>query len=203
MNKLKIIIMTIACLAIVRVFAGVDGYQVGDEVENFKLQNVDDAWVSLEDYGDAQGAIVIFTCNHCPYAKAYEDRIIALHKEFGPKGFPVIAINPNDPTVYEEDSFENMQKRAKEKNYTFPYLFDAEQSVFPVFGATRTPHIFILDHSSDQWTVEYIGAIDNNYEDASAANKKYVEDAVNALIKGKKPKVTETKAIGCSIKVKK
>jgi hypothetical protein len=122
---------------------------------------------------------------------------------YASKGFPVIAINPNDPSVYEEDSFENMQKRAEEKGYTFPYLFDSEQTVFPEFGATKTPHIYVLNNGKKGWTVEYIGAIDNNYKDADSADEKYVEEAVNALLSGEKPETTETKAIGCSIKVKK
>jgi len=178
------------------------GYNVGDKAKDFKLKNVDGKWVSLSDYPDAKGFIVIFTCNHCPYAKAYEDRIIELNKEFAHEGYPVIAINPNDPTNYPEDSFENMQKRAEEKGYAFPYLFDSEQTVYPEYGATRTPHIYVLSKEGKDLVVEYIGAIDNNYQDASQANEHYVADAVRALLKGGKPKVTMTKAVGCSIKAK-
>ena len=184
-------------------YAGGDGYGVGEKAENFRLKNVDETWISLSDYSDQEGAIVIFTCNHCPYAKAYEQRIIELHETYAPKGFPVIAINPNDPAAFEEDSFENMQKRAKEKGYEFVYLFDEEQTVYPAFGATRTPHVFVLDNGQGGWTVEYIGAIDNDYESASNADEKYVADAVEALLDGKKPEVTVTKAIGCSIKARK
>lgn len=185
------------------VIAGGEGYKIGDKVEDFKLKNVDETWVSLSDYDDEKGAIVIFTCNHCPYAKAYEERIMKLDQKYAAKGFPVIAINPNDPSVYEEDSFENMQKSSKEKGYSFPYLFDEEQTVYPEFGATRTPHIFVLSNGKKGWKVEYIGAIDNNYQDESAADEKYVEDAVMALLNDEKPAVTETKAIGCSIKARK
>lgn len=184
------------------ILAGEGGYQVGDKAMDFKLKNIDGKWVSLEDYKDAKGFIVIFTCNHCPYAKAYEDRIIALDKKYATLGYPVIAINPNDPVAYPEDSFENMQKRAKEKGYTFPYLFDEYQTVYPQFGATRTPHIFVLSKSNGEMRVEYIGAIDDNYEDASQVKTKYVENAVDALLAGKKPEVTVTKAVGCSIKVR-
>lgn len=183
--------------------AGDGGYQVGDKASGFKLKNVDGTWVSLDDYKDAKGFIVIFTCNHCPYAKAYEDRIIALDRKYARAGYPVIAINPNDAVSYPEDSYENMQKRAKEKGFTFPYLFDEEQVVYPVYGATRTPHVFILSKSGSGMTVEYIGAIDDNYEDASKVSARYVEDAVDALMNGRKPEVTITKAIGCSIKAKK
>ncbi len=179
------------------------GYQPGDKAADFKLKNIDGSWVSLSDYKDAKGFVVIFTCNHCPYAKAYEDRIIALDKKYAPMGFPVIAINPNDAVAYPEDSYENMQKRAKEKGFTFPYLFDEEQKVYPVYGATRTPHIFVLSNDKGTFTVEYIGAIDDNYEDASKVTVNYVENTIDALMSGKKPEVTTTKAIGCSIKARK
>lgn len=179
------------------------GYQVGDKVTDFKLKNIDDKMVSLADNKTAKGYIVIFTCNHCPYAKAYEDRIIALDKMYKSKGYPVIAINPNDPVLEEEDSFENMKIRAKEKSFTFPYLFDEGQKVYPQFGATRTPHVFVVQKKDSDFIVQYIGAIDNNTKDAEAADKHYVQDAVNALLNGKKPAVPFTKAIGCSIKAKK
>ena len=103
------------------------GYQPGDVVADFSLMNVDGNKVTLNHFKDAKGSIVIFTCNHCPFSKAYEDRIIALHKKYAHKGYPVIAINPNDPQREPEDSYENMQKRAKEKKFPFPYLFDATQ----------------------------------------------------------------------------
>lgn len=185
------------------IYAGDGGFQVGDQATDFKLKNIDGKWVSLSDYPDAKGFIVIFTCNHCPYAKAYEERIVSLDKKYSKKGFPVIAINPNDPVAYPEDSFENMQLRAKEKGFTFPYLFDEDQSVFPAYGATRTPHTFVLSKQDSKMTVEYIGAIDDNYEDASKVSASYVENAVDALLAGNKPEVNMTKAIGCSIKVRK
>jgi len=177
------------------------GYSVGDIATDFKLKNIDDTMVSLSDYGNAKGFIVIFTCNHCPYSVAYEDRIIALDAEFKDKGYPVIAINPNNPEVYKSDSFENMKVRAKEKGFTFPYLLDAEQTIFPQYGAKKTPHVYVLQKEASGNLVKYIGAIDNNYSNADKADKHYVKDAVNALLKGEVVKVTETKAIGCSIKV--
>src|SRR3984885_560776 len=97
------------------------GYNVGDKAIDFKLKNVDGKIVSMADYKDAKGFIVIFTCNHCPFAKAYESRIMALDTKYKAKGYPVIAINPNDPTAVAEDNFETMQQRAKAKNYAFPY----------------------------------------------------------------------------------
>lgn len=199
MKKIIPILIIIFSLPVIAL-AG--GYEIGDKAADFKLRNVDEKWVSLADFSDASGFIIVFTCNHCPYAKAYENRIMQLNDIYAPKGYPVIAINPNDPAAYQEDSFENMQKRAKEKGYAFPYLFDEEQTVYPVFGATRTPHVYILSKSNNDLTVEYIGAIDDNYEDQSKVGQKYVEDAVNALLEGKKPEVTTTKAIGCSIKAR-
>lgn len=179
---------------------GEDGYKIGDVATDFKLKNVDGNMVSLADYNDAKGYIVIFTCNHCPYSVAYEDRIIALDKEYKEKGYPVIAINPNNPESYPSDDFENMKIRAKEKGFTFPYLLDDGQKIFPQYGAKKTPHVFVLEKTEKGNEVKYIGAIDNNYQDEASANEKYVRQAVDALIDGKDVPVKETKAIGCSIK---
>jgi peroxiredoxin len=200
MKTIKSMIILFAMMSNSALFAG--GYQVGDKAQDFKLQNIDGKWVSLSDFKSAKGFIIIFTCNHCPYAKAYEERIIALDKKYGPMGYPVIAINPNDPVAYPEDSYENMQKRAKDKGFTFPYLFDEQQTVFPQFGAVRTPHIYILSKKGSDMMVEYIGAIDDNYEDASKVTIRYAENTVDALLAGKKPELTMTKAVGCSIKVR-
>ena len=176
------------------------GYMVGDVATDFSLKNIDEKNVSLKDMADAKGYIVIFTCNHCPYAKAYEDRIIALDKKYKEKGYPVVAINPNDPEKVKDDSFEKMQERAKEKGFTFPYLLDEGQKIYPQYGATKTPHVYVLEKTDNGNVVKYIGAIDDNYEDESAVTVKYVEDAVDALLEGKEVPVKETKAIGCSIK---
>jgi peroxiredoxin len=179
------------------------GYGVGDKATDFKLKNVDGKWVSLADFPSAKGFIVIFTCNHCPFAKAYQDRIIALDKEYKPKGYPVIAINSNDPSVVPEDSYSEMQQRAKEKGFTFPYLFDETQSVCKSYGATNTPHVFLLEkESSNNLIVKYIGAIDDNYQDATAVKVNYLKDALESLMAGKDPNPSFTKAIGCSIKFK-
>lgn len=196
----KILILGLFVLATIGVNA--QAYQVGDEAKDFKLKNVDGKQISLADYKDAKGFIVIFTCNHCPYSVAYEDRIIQIDKKYKSKGYPVIAINPNDPELYESDSFDNMIKRSKEKGFTFPYLIDETQEVFKRYGATKTPHVFILSNNSGKYTVEYIGAIDNNYKDASEVTSRYVDDAVDALLQNKKPEITSTKAIGCGIKTK-
>ena len=175
------------------------GLKVGDTAPDFRLKNVDGKMVSLKDYKKAKGFIVTFTCNTCPYAVMYEDRLVALDKMMEPKGYPVIAIQPNDPAIQAGDSFARMQERAKEKKFGFPYLLDAGQQVYPQYGATRTPHFFLLDKNLK---VRYIGALDDNPQDASAVNHKYVEEAITALEAGKEPETTFTKAIGCGIKAK-
>ncbi len=176
------------------------GYAIGDIAEDFKLPNVDGTTVSLSDHDIAKGYIVTFTCNHCPYAVAYESRIMDLHDKYSSLGYPVIAISPNDPAIVPEDGMEAMQKRAAEKGYTFPYLLDENQEVYVKYGAIKTPHIFVLENTDEGNVVRYIGAIDNNYEDESAVTERYVEDAVDALLNGETIATTNTKAIGCSIK---
>ena len=176
------------------------GYAVGDKAMDFNLKNVDGKYISMAGDKDAKGYIVIFTCNTCPYSVKYEDRIIDLHNEYASKGYPVIAINPNDPTVKPGDSFENMQVRANEKSFPFPYVFDATQEITLAYGATNTPHVYIVERVKNDFLVRYIGAIDNNTKDASLATKKYVEDAVNNLLAGNSIETTATKAIGCTIK---
>ncbi len=179
------------------------GYKVGDTARDFKLKDVSGNMVSMADNRSAKGFIVIFTCNHCPYSVAYEDRIIALNKAFAPKGYPVIAINPNDPARQPEDSFENMQVRAKEKKFAFPYLLDETQEIATTYGATRTPHVFVLKKQADgTLKVEYIGAIDDNTDQPENVNEKYVEKAVAALNNNQQPDPDFTKAIGCTIKWK-
>ncbi|PQJ74211.1 thioredoxin family protein [Polaribacter gangjinensis] len=176
-----------------------NGYKVGDTIEDFSLKNVDGKMVSLSDYKKAKGFIIIFTCNMCPYSVANEDRINALDAKYKSKGFPVIAINPNDPKASKGDGFEDMIVRAKEKSFSFPYLFDEGQKVYPKFGASKTPHVFIVNKKGMK--VEYIGAIDNSSKNPDAVTEKYVENAVDALLAGKKIEKTETRAIGCTIKV--
>ena len=178
-----------------------EGYEVGDIATDFKLKNIDGNMVSLADYKVAKGYIVIFTCNTCPYAVQYEDRIIALDKKYAPKGYPVIAIMPNNPDVQPGDNVEAMKARAASKGFTFPYLFDDGQEIYPQYGATKTPHVYLLEKTKKGNVVRYIGAIDDNYKDAEAVNIKYVEEAVDALMKSEVVKETKTRAIGCTIKV--
>ncbi len=200
---MKKIILALSLTLLTLSAAFSQGYEIGDKATDFKLKNVDGKMVSMADYSDAKGFIVIFSCNHCPFVVAYEDRMIELHNKFAPKGFPVIAINSNDPEVQPQDSYEKMIERSNEKNFPFVYLFDEGQKVYPKYGATRTPHVYLLNKEGSNLTVEYIGAIDDNHKDASKVKKNYLADAIDALLAGKKPKVTETKAIGCTIKSKK
>lgn len=176
------------------------GYGIGDYATDFSLPDINGKKVSLADYKDAKGFLVIFTCNTCPYAIAYEDRIIDLDKKYKTKGVPVIAINPNDPNLQPSDGVEYMKKRAMQKGFTFPYLVDIGQEIFPQYGATKTPHVYLLEKNKLGYVVRYIGTIDDNYSNASAVKTKYVENAVDAMLKGEEISITTTRAIGCSIK---
>ncbi len=177
------------------------GYGIGDVADDIKLMNVDGTMVSFSDYKDAKGFIVIFTCNTCPFSIANEDRIIALDVKYKNTGYPVIAINPNNPESKPGDSYEAMKVRAREKKFTFPYLFDEGQKVYPVYGATKTPHVYLLQKTEKGNVVKYIGAIDDNSRNANGVKVRYLENAVDALLSGQEIEITETKAIGCSIKV--
>jgi len=152
----------------------------------------DDQSHALADYKDAKAVVVVFTCNECPVAKAYEDRLIALEKDYGPKGVQVIAINVNKN---EGNGLSAMKERSKDKSFNFPYLFDATQKSAVNYGAKCTPHAFVLDKDRK---VAYIGAIDDNME-VDKVEVSYVRDALNALLAGKSPAKTETRPVGCGI----
>jgi peroxiredoxin len=174
----------------------------GDDAVDFSLKNVDGKMVSLSDYKDVKGVVLVFTCNPCPFAKAYEQRIIKLHKNFASGGYPVVAINPNDETLSPDDTFENMKSRAAEKEYPFPYL-KGDGEVYKAYGATRTPHVFVLENTGEgKFKVVYIGAIDNNAMDEKAVSEQYVQQAIVAIENGVKPAKDQVKAIGCTIKRK-
>ncbi len=181
-------------------FAMADGYEVGDKAADFKLMNIDGKMISMSDYDDAKGIVVIFTCNHCPYSKLYEDRIIELDKKYKKKGYPVIAINPNDSIRQPADSYSKMIARAEEKGFTFPYLLDADQSIAKTYGASRTPHVFLLQKSGNDFTVKYIGAIDDNSQSAKEVEEAFAANAIDALLDNKSINPNFTKAIGCTIK---
>ena len=197
-------ITTLLALSLLFLIAGKpafnDGYNVGDQAADFKLKNFDGKMVALSDYKEGKGVIVIFDCNTCPYSKAYNKRIFDLHASYAPKGYPVITINPNDPRMSPGDSYSEIVKQAKNKNYTFPYLIDESQEVARAFGASNTPHVYVLKKDGNTFKIAYIGAIDNNSRDARSADKKYVEDAIDSLLEGKEVPNTKTKAIGCTIK---
>ncbi len=171
-------------------------YDIGDKVENFSLKSTSGKTVSLSDY---DGVVVVFTCNTCPYAQMYESRIIDIHNKYASKGFPVLAINPNDPSIKPGDSFQEMVKMAEERNYPFEYAIDEKQTVYPAFGATKTPHVFLLDKNH---TVRYIGAVDDNAQSEDAVEDHYLGNAIDAVMTGAAPNPDKTKAIGCSIKAK-
>ncbi len=205
LKKRKFYLPALAALCLLVFFAGnttESGYKVGDKAMDFNLKNVNGEMVSMASYEDAKGFILVFTCNTCPFSKMYEDRILELDKEYSAKGYPVIAVNSNDIKTKPGDSYEEMVKLAQEKSYSFPYLHDESQEVAKTYGATNTPHVYVLNKTKEGLKVAYIGAIDNNAKDASAADKKYVEEAVGALLDGKSVPTEHTKAIGCTIKWK-
>ena len=176
-----------------------NGYQPGDTATDFKLKSVDGKMYSMADYKSAKGFIVVFTCNTCPFAVKYEDRVNDLAKKYKSKGYVLLAINSNDPQVQPDDTYSLMQEKAKEKGFEFPYLVDEGQKIYPQYGATKTPHVFLLDKNL---VVKYIGAIDDNADDADSVKQHYLENAIAALESGKEPSPAITKAIGCSIKAK-
>lgn len=176
---------------------------VGSIAPDFSLKNIDGTTVSLSDYENEKGVMVIFSCNPCPYVIAYEDRMIALHNEFAPLGYPVVFINPNDPVQQPADAVEKMRERSEAKGYPFPYLVDEGQHIYPAYGATRTPEVFLLKNNGDgSFVVKYTGTVDDNYKDAAAVQAPYVANAVRALLAGNDPNPATTVAIGCGIKPK-
>ncbi len=201
-KALKVSLSMLACLLMVwfSLPTLAQGYNVGDKATDFKLKNVDGSTVSMKDNQAAKGYIVAFTCNTCPFSVKYEDRLIALHKKYAPQGYPVLAINPNDPVKQPDDSFDKMKERAREKGFPFAYAMDETQQIAKAYGAARTPHIYIVRKVKDEYVVEYIGAIDDNSNDATKVQRRYVEEAMSEILAGKKVSNNNTKAIGCTIK---
>lgn len=168
--------------------------KVGDKAPDWKnLIGVDEKEHSLSDYRDAKLIVLVFTCNHCPVAKAYEDRLIALQKDYKDKGVQVIALNVNN---IPEDRLDKMKVRAQEKGFNFPYLYDPTQATGHAYGAKVTPHVFVLD---SERKVAYIGAIDDNM-DVTKVKQNYLRAALDALLANKTAETATTKAFGCSIK---
>jgi thiol-disulfide isomerase/thioredoxin len=173
------------------------GYQMGDRVEDFSLKGVDGKMHSLSENKNVKGYIVVFTCNTCPFSKAYERRVIDLHLRYAKQGMPVIAINPNDPGKEPGESYEAMVALAKEKQYPFVYLQDTKQLVATMFGAKRTPHVFLLNQNKE---LIYVGAIDDNFEEPEQVKVSYLANAINQYLMGMQVEISQTKAIGCGIK---
>jgi peroxiredoxin len=180
----------------------IPSYQIGSIVSDFSLKNYDGNMISLSGDSKAQGYILVFTCNHCPYAKAYQSRIVDLDKKYRTLGYPVLAINPNKIGDDGEDNATENKATATEKGFTFPYLRDENQAITTAFGAKRTPTAYVLKKDGNQFILKYAGAIDDNSQSAESVTKKYVEMAINELLLGKNVSLSSTKSIGCGIKWK-
>ncbi|MER3521169.1 MAG: thioredoxin family protein [Acidimicrobiia bacterium] len=171
--------------------------KLGDRAIPFELPGVDGAVHSFSDYDDKHILVVIFSCNHCPYVKAWEDRMIQIQADYKEKGVQLIAINSNDDTKYPEDNFESMKERAATKGFNFPYLRDESQEVARAYGAERTPEVFVFDRDR---LLRYHGAIDDNYDDPAAVESHYLRNALDALLQGNLPRIQETEPVGCTVK---
>jgi len=171
--------------------------QVGGAAPDFSLPGTDGKTYSLASFKDKKALVVCFSCNHCPYVQAAEDRMVAFQRDFGPRGAQLVCINPNDETVYPEDSFEDMKKRAKAKGFNFVYLRDESQAVARAYGAQCTPEFFVFGPDR---TLAYHGRIDDGYKEAGKAKKHDLRDAAEAVLAGGKVAEPVTMAMGCSIK---
>ena len=172
---------------------------LGSKAPDFNLVGVDDKYYSLNSFSDKKALIIIFSCNHCPYVQAYEDRMIKIQRDYEEKGVAIAAVNSNDDKAYPEDSFENMKKRAIQKGFNFPYLRDEEQSTAKAFDATHTPEIFLFD---SERKLVFHGKIDDNWQEPEKAVNHYLRNALDELLAGKEISVPETFTIGCTIKWK-
>ena len=173
--------------------------EIGSSAPDFNLIGIDDKKYSLDSFKDQRALIIIFSCNHCPYVQAYEGRIKNLQKEYTDKGVTVVAINSNEDVNYPDDSFDNMKKRAAEKNFNFLYLRDEDQSVARAYDATHTPEIFLFDENRK---LAFHGKIDDNWQEPDKVQNHYLRDALDELLAGKEISVPETFTIGCTIKWK-
>lgn len=171
---------------------------LGSPAPAFALPGVDGREHALDDYADAHALALVQSCNHCPYVQAWEPRMIALQREYGGRGFELVAINSNDARAYPEDSFDEMRKRAERIGFNFDYLYDEEQTVARALGAERTPEVFLFD---SERRLVYHGAIDDS-RDEGAVSRHYLRDAIEALLAGEDPPVTDTPPVGCSVKWK-
>lgn len=174
--------------------------EIGQKAPDFSLPGVDGQIVSLSTLlGSQQAVIVVFSCNHCPYVRAWEPRMIDIQAEYSPKGAVLVAINANDDLRYPEDNFDSMKERARQMHFNFPYLRDGSQDTARAYGATHTPHVFLLDN---QGVLRYRGAIDDNYDNPDAVSHTYLRDALDAVLSGSAPAIATSGAVGCTIKWK-
>ncbi|HYG40329.1 MAG TPA: thioredoxin family protein [Cytophagales bacterium] len=178
-------------------------YKVGSIIKDFKLLDVTGKTVSLSDYKNAKGFIIVFTSNTCPFSKLYEERLNKLSLKYQQTGFPVIVINANDPAMQPGESFDNMKLKAEEKQFVFPYLFDEGQKVTTLFYPLKTPHAFVVTRESNNYKIVYSGAIDDSPSNAATVKVNFVENAVDELLAGKKVSISTSKPIGCTVKWKK
>ena len=180
--------------------SGAETLKMGSVGPGFKgLPGTDGLIYDLESFKGGKAVVLSFTCNHCPYAQAYEDRLVELQKHFDEEGVQFVLVNSNDTANYPDDSFENMKKRAEEKSYSFPYCHDETQKVAKSYGALCTPHCFVFDHGR---VLKYKGRVDDHWQDPSAVTEHNLRDAIAAILKGEEPPAHEVNAIGCSIKWK-
>lgn len=168
-------------------------------VEDFSLMNVDGRMLSLSDYPDAKGFVIVFTCNHCPFAKLYPPRFNQFYEKYASLGVPLIAISSTDTVMYEADTFSRMQAKASAEHFVFPYLHDREQSVAKNFDAQRTPHAYVIWKEKGRWVVKYDGAFDDNGAHPELVSEPYVSNAVDALLSGGEVVIKETASVGCQI----
>lgn len=173
--------------------------KIGDKALAFSLPSVDGTTVALGDYSDKAALAVVFHCNHCPYAQAWEGRLIEIQADYADRGVQLVAINANDASRYPDDSFDAMKERAAEYGYNFPYLHDESQAVASAYGAERTPEVFLFDGGG---TLVYHGAPDDNYEEPHEVKVTYLRDALDAVLAGQPVPIAETKPVGCSVKWK-
>ncbi|WP_158281275.1 thioredoxin family protein [Dyadobacter jejuensis] len=176
------------------------GYQPGDLVVNFALKDLNGKPISLKDFSGAKGLIIIFSNMHCPFSRSYENRMIALQHKFGSMGFPVLAINPSNPNVHQDDALGKIKERAISKGFNFTYGIDSDQKVTEAFGPTRIPTAFVLQRNGDHFEVKYRGLIDDNPQDAGAVTRPYVEEAVSNLLDHKPVITPTTLAEGCRLR---
>ena len=174
--------------------------KLGTPAADFSLPGVDGKEYALKDFQDKKALVLLFICSHCPYVQAVEDRILQLDRDYAPKGVQLIAICSNDAVEYPDDSPENLRKRWKEKNYGFPYLVDETQDIARAYGAVCTPDIYVYDQERK---LAYHGRIDDNWQEPSKVNRKELAEALDEILKGKKPSEKQQSSMGCSIKWKK